>query len=148
MFGNARRAYEAGTKMTTSSRELEAAALFKAARLLEQCRQDWDAADRESRLAEALRYNLRLWTLFQAGLAEPDPGMPDDLRANLLRLSAFVDRRTFELMAHPEASRLNSLIEINRNIALGLSPAPTAASGETISATGPQVRVRPADTQK
>jgi flagellar protein FlaF len=149
MFGNARRAYEAGTKTTTSSRELEAAALFKAARLLEQCRQDWDAADRDARLHEALRYNLRLWTLFQAGLAEPELAMPDELRANLLRLSAFVDRRTFELMGNPEAGRLNALIEINRNIALGLSSTPAAAGhGEKFPTSGPQVRGGSADTRK
>ncbi|MGH7741287.1 MAG: flagellar biosynthesis regulator FlaF [Candidatus Eiseniibacteriota bacterium] len=152
MFGNARRAYEAGTKTSSNSRELEAAALFKAARLLEQCRQDWDAADRDSRLSDALRYNLRLWTLFQADLARPDHEMPAEMRANLLRLSAFIDRRTFELLGHPEAERLNALIEINRNIAQGLSITPPARSdgrtdGETFP-THPQVFKDSADTEK
>jgi len=152
MFSNARRAYEAGTKTTSSSRELEAAALFKAARLLEQCRQDWDAPDRDTRLSDALRYNLRLWTLFQVDLTRPDHDMPAEVRANLLRLSAFIDRRTFELLGHPEAERLNALIEINRNIAQGLStPPPGRAAapptGEN-SPGSPQVLQDRADTEK
>ncbi len=46
MFSSARRAYEAGSKTTAASRDLEATALFKAARQLEACREEWDAADR------------------------------------------------------------------------------------------------------
>ncbi len=121
MFSNARKSYEQGAKATASSRELEAAALFKAARLLDECKQEWDAADRPTRLTEALRYNQRLWTLFQSELSRPDHGLPKPLRANLLQLSAFVDRRTFELMAEPEKERLQVLVDINRSIAAGLS---------------------------
>ena len=46
MFANARRTYESGTKAAPSGRELEAAALFKAARQMEACRRDWDAPGR------------------------------------------------------------------------------------------------------
>jgi flagellar protein FlaF len=125
MFTSAKDAYDRGTKASGSTRELEAAALFKAARFFEACRQNWDAADRPQRLEEALRYNQRLWTLFQTELARTDHELPVELRANLLRLSAFVDRQTFEVMARPEAAKLQSLININRQIAEGLSGRPT-----------------------
>lgn len=115
------KSYDAAAKMTASSRELETAALFKAARLLEACRQEWDAPDRDSRLQEALRHNQRLWSFLQGELSSPDHPMAPDVRVNLLRLSAFVDRRTFELMSHPEPDKLQALIEINRSIAAGLS---------------------------
>lgn len=121
MYGNVRQAYETGAKATESSRELEAAALFKAARLLEGCRQSWESSDSASRLAEALRYNQRLWTFFQSELANPEHGLPAEIRANLLRISTFIDRRTFELMAHPEAAKLQALIDINRHVASGLA---------------------------
>jgi len=125
MFGSVQAAYEAGRKTSLSSRELEAAALFKAARILEVCRQEWDAPGSRERLGEALRQNLRLWTFFQAELSRPDHEMPVDLRRDLLRLSAFVDQRTFELMAHPAREKLQALIEIDRQIASGLAVTPT-----------------------
>lgn len=127
MFASARRAYESGTKAAPSGRELEAAALFKAARQLESCRQDWQAPDRERRLDEALRYNQRLWTFFQGEWMAEDCPLPANLRTNLLRLSAFVDRRTFEMIATPTSEGLRALIEIDRQIAAGLSTPAVAA---------------------
>jgi flagellar protein FlaF len=121
MFNSAAQAYDLGSKTTDSNRSLEAAALFKAGRILEACRQEWNAPDRAERLSEALRYNQRLWTLFQAELMRPDHELPAEIRANLLRLSAFVDQRSFEIMAEPDADKLQALIDINRNIASGLS---------------------------
>lgn len=121
MFASARRAYDSGSKTSASGRELEARALFKAARLLEECRLAWDAADRDQRLDDALRYNLKLWTFFQGELASPECSLPREVRINLLRISQFVDRRTFAMFAQPAPDGLKALIEIDRNIAAGLS---------------------------
>lgn len=121
MFGKGPSAYESAAKATASSRELEAAALFKAARQLDSVKQQWDSPDRDRRLTEALRYNQRLWTIFQTELSRPDHGLPVELRTNLLRLAAFVDQRTFELMGRPEREKLQALVDINRNIAAGLA---------------------------
>jgi len=123
-------AYEAAGKTTASSRQLEAAALFKAARRLEAVRQDWDGPERAGRLKEALRYNQQLWTFFQSELSLPDHEMLTELRVNLLRLSAFVDRRTFEIMAarDPVPDTLQILIDINRNVAAGLSEKPASGA--------------------
>lgn len=120
-------AYEAGAKTAVTNRELEATALFKAARKLEACVQDWEREGHDVRLDEALRYNLRLWTLFQCELSRPEHAMVPQLRQDLLRLSSFVDKCTFEIMADPNPGMLQSLIDINRNIAMGLSsPSPGA----------------------
>jgi flagellar protein FlaF len=130
MYRDARGAYEAGAKCAVTNRELEATALFKAARKLEECLAAWETPGRGAQLDEALRYNLRLWTLFQCELLKPDHVMLPHLRANMLRLSAFVDRRTFELMAEPSLDRVRPLIEVNRNIAMGLSsPGSDRSSG-------------------
>ena len=118
-----RNAYEAGAKTAVTNRELEATALFKAARKLEACLQGWDGPEHASQLDEALRYNLRLWTLFQCELARPGHEIVPELRRDLLRLSAFVDKRTFEVMASPDPKLLQALIDIDRNIAMGLSTA-------------------------
>ena len=121
MYGSARRAYESGAKSAPSGRELEAAALFKAARQLEACANAWEQPGRAAQLDEALRYNQRLWTFFQGELLADGCVLPQDLRANLLRLSAFIDRRTFEMIARPTRVGLRALIEIDRHIAAGLS---------------------------
>jgi len=123
MFNSARQAYEQGAKTADSSRQLESAALFKCARMLESCQRTWDAPGREEALDEALRQNMRLWTLFQAEMAQPEQNVPMDMRINLLKLSRFVDKRTFELMADPQPDKLQALIDINRNIGSGLSSA-------------------------
>jgi flagellar biosynthesis activator protein FlaF len=89
--------------------------------MLESCQRAWDAPGRDQALDEALRHNLRLWTLFQAELVQPERSIPADIRINLLKLSRFVDKRTFELMADPQPDKLQALIDINRNIGSGLS---------------------------
>lgn len=118
-------AHEAGAMTAVTNRELEATALFKAARKLEACVQGWDMSEHAARLDEALRYNLRLWTLFQCELSQPGHEMVPELRRDLLQRSAFVDKRTFEFMAAPEPGKLQALIDIDRDIAIGL-PAPTS----------------------
>jgi flagellar protein FlaF len=124
MHRNAELAYEQGGKVTGSGRELEAAALIKAARMLQACQKEWNHPDRRTRFSEALQANLRLWTFFQVQLSRPDSELPADLRRDLLRLSAFVDRRTIEAMAHPAPDRVQTLIDINRHVAQGLTSTP------------------------
>ena len=131
MEHNALRAYESASRMAPSTRELEANALFKAARKLEACQQTWDAADRTARCAEALRYNQRLWTFFQAELARPDHQLDRQIRQSLLTLSVFIDRRTFEIMASPKKEKLQALIDINRNVAAGLNVKPQTNTSVT-----------------
>lgn len=124
MFRDPRDAYESAVKASTSNREIEATALSKAARLLEECRDVWSSPGNSQRLEKALRYNQRLWTLFQTELARPDHEMLPELRRRLLELSAFVDRRTFEIIAEPRPDKLQVLIDIDRNIAAGLAVRP------------------------
>lgn len=120
MPANALDAYQSVEKTTLSGRELEAAVLMRAAQMLAEVQSQWDAPDRDERLDQALRYNQRLWTLFQVELTAPDHPMPVEIKRNLLSLSAFIDKRTFEVMAFPEPRKLDVLISINKNIAAGL----------------------------
>jgi len=46
--------------------------------------------------------------------------LPQQIKENVLRLSAFVDRRVFEVLAYPATEKLDILININTNIAAGL----------------------------
>lgn len=112
-------AYLSIEKATLSGRELEASVLTKAADMLAQARAAADAQS-ATEIENAVRHNLRVWTLFQAELLDPEHAMPDELRQNLLNLTAFIDKRSLELIADPQQDKLEILIAINRNIAAGL----------------------------
>lgn len=120
MRNNSLKAYQAVENATLSGRELEAGILSRSAARLYSVQSNWDAPNREEMLDEALRYNQRLWTLFQAELMEEGNQMPVEIRRNLLSLSAFIDKRTFDVLSYPAQEKLSILIEINRNIAAGL----------------------------
>ena len=98
--------------------------LTKAALKLRDCQDNWDAPDRDQKLGEALKYNQRIWSIFQSELSRDDHEMPRKLRLDILRLAAFVDRRIFETMAFPEPNKLNIVININNNLAAGLRGSP------------------------
>lgn len=121
MWHDPRSAYESAAKATVSSRELEADALFRAARRLEACQREWGTSGYEQRLEGALKHNQSLWTFLQGELLEASNPMPADLRSQLLSISRFVDRRTFEMMGSPWAEGLTPLIAVNRQIAAGLA---------------------------
>jgi flagellar protein FlaF len=118
------RAYESVNKATQSGREIEAAVLTKAAVKLKECQDNWDAPDRDNRLEEALKYNQRIWSIFQSELAREDNERPKKLRLDILRLAAFIDRRIFETMAFPSPEKLKIVIDINNNLAAGLRSSP------------------------
>ena len=53
-------------------------------------------------------------------MVKADNALPEQIRRNLLTLSAYVDKRIFEIKAFPAPEKLNIVIDINRNIAAGL----------------------------
>ena len=120
MYSNPLAVYEQVDKMTMSGRQLEAEVLSKAAGKLKKCQQNWNASDREQALDEALSYNQRVWSVFQDELSRQDNPLPKELRRDILRLSAFIDKRIFDTIAHPAPEKLSAVIRINENIAAGL----------------------------
>lgn len=125
MYQNASATYQAVERETVSGRETEARVLTEAALKLQSCQKNWDSKDIESRLSEALRYNQKIWSIFQTELTKKDNPLPEQLQKDLLRLSAFVDKRIFEIIASPSPEKLDAVININRNIAAGLRQSPS-----------------------
>jgi flagellar biosynthesis activator protein FlaF len=111
-------------KATLSGRDLEAEVLSKAAYKLKYCQNNWDSPNRDELLDEALKYNQKIWTVFQAELAKPENPLPEKIKQDLLSLSVFVDKRIFEIMSFPAPEKLNAIININLNIAAGLKGSP------------------------
>ena len=124
MYRNPLEAYQTVDRTTMSGRETEARVLAQAALKLKDCQDNWDDEDRNAKLDEALKYNQRIWSVFQGELARQDNPLPRQLKQDLLRLGAFIDRRIFETMAFPAPEKLTAVININQNISAGLRGSP------------------------
>jgi flagellar protein FlaF len=107
-----------------SGRDIEAAALTRCAVILDDCRKNWDAPDRDAALNDALRTNQIVWSILQSELVKDDNPLPIDIRQNILTLSVFIDNRIIQIMAHPEPDKLKIIIDINLNLAAGLRGSP------------------------
>lgn len=107
-------AYAQTHAATLTGPALEAEALIKAARLLERARA---RPNDPVALGEALRFNLKLWTLFQADLSDGGSPLPEDLKAQLLRLSLFMDKSTARLIEGHDPEILHAMIDVNRTLA-------------------------------
>lgn len=114
------KAYEDVQRQTATPRENEARVLTEGARKLKACQENWDAEDRQALLQAALKFNQKIWTIFQTELGKPDNPLPPDLRLNLLKLSVFIDKQIFKTIAAPSPEKLTPIININLSIADGL----------------------------
>lgn len=121
-------AYATIQKESLSTRDLEASILTRAATMLKQAQEIWDSPERDAKLMEAISYNQKIWSFFQAELSSPDNPLPADTRQNILNLSLFIDKRLIEVLAMPDPARLNIVIDINLNLAAGLRSAPSEAA--------------------
>lgn len=130
MYAQQMAAYREMHKESLSGRDLEASVLTKAAVMLKSCKDHWGAPDNDRKLAEALKFHQQIWSIFQVELANPENPLPKELRENILSLSLFMDKRVFEIMAFPAPEKLTAIININLNLAAGLSTKPAAAPSE------------------
>ena len=118
-------------------RELEARVLLKAVRRLQALQDNWGNFKPEE-LEETLRYNRNIWMMFVDTAVENTNGHALEIRNNIANLGAFVCKHSLEILARPEKSKLDILININREIAAGLMTRPPAAASETPPAETPQ----------
>jgi flagellar biosynthesis activator protein FlaF len=117
-------AYKSAQKTAMSGREIEAAALTRAATILKEIQSNWDAPDREEVLLQALKFNQLLWSIFQAELVDENNPLPKELREDILSLSVFIDKRIIDVMAFPAPEKLTAIININLSLAFGLRGEP------------------------
>ena len=114
---SAARAYQEASYQGGDPREREAALLIKAAANLQRTKSD---ASTKEELDQALTFNRQIWTMFVGELLDEKHDMPKDLRQNLVNLGLFTFNHTLEVLADPDKKSVDSLININRNIAEGL----------------------------
>jgi flagellar protein FlaF len=124
MLQNSVNAYTTLQKETLSGRELEASVLSRAGLMLKSVKENWGASDRDHKLLEAVKFNQKVWSFFQAELSDPENPLPKNLREDILNLSIFIDKRLFEVLAYPNPDKLAIIIDIDFNIAAGLRTTP------------------------
>lgn len=107
-------AYGKALKIVPRPRRVEGEALLKAAHLLDR------AAREPGRLAQALEFNFKLWTVFRADLSSPESALPPSLRTNLLDLCAYMDAEIAVAARDPRRANLAPMIAVNRTLAQGL----------------------------
>ncbi len=100
-----------------NKREMDAAAFSQAAYVMDQARQKLNDKELGER---ALKYNQMLWSIVQNDVSQPDNVLPEELKANLMSLSIYVDKQTTIGLKDPTDELFDSLISINLNIAEGL----------------------------
>ncbi|HYH18557.1 MAG TPA: flagellar biosynthesis regulator FlaF [Azospirillum sp.] len=115
-------------------RDVEAWALAEAARRLIDAGHQ---PENPEALQAALQLNQRLWTIFQAAMTEDDCPHPLELRTNIAALSLMVDRETLARLADLDGSKLDVLVNINRNVAGGLLAQKENGAAAAIQATQP-----------
>ena len=116
--------YSTMQKNNLSGRELEASVLTRAGLMLKTVQENWDAPDRDKKLLDAVKFNQKVWSFFQAELSDPENPLPKKLREDILNLSIFIDKRLFETLAFPDKDKLKIVIDIDFNIAAGLRTKP------------------------
>lgn len=99
--------------------ELESRALIRTASGLNMIKEHWE--ERKGELEDALEKNRKLWAILASAVREEDCPQPLEVKRSILSLAMFVFQRTVDTIASPEPHKLDALININLNIAKGLS---------------------------
>ncbi|MBL1421141.1 MAG: flagellar biosynthesis regulator FlaF [Alphaproteobacteria bacterium] len=124
MHNNAQKAYANAAKTTVSPRGREGQLLIKAANKLTNIRDNFKQVSRAD-MNEALTFNRKLWTVFSSSVSSAENPLPLPIKNNIASLAVFIFKHQLSFMAKPEPSKLDSLININRDIASGLFAKPT-----------------------
>ena len=118
-MSSAAQAYARVANTTSSPRDIEAQALLLAANKLQAVMNNVDAT--YTQISEALIFNRKLWTIFLSEAQRDENPNSLDVRQNIANLGVFVLSQTAALQMSPQREHIKPLIEINRNIAAGLS---------------------------
>ena len=118
-MSHAAQAYARTSQTTAAPREIEAQALLKAARQLQEVQTNWTGPDQK--MYKALLFNRRLWSIFLTAAEDNGNQNSLEIRQNIANIGVFVIKQTIEMQMDPDPAKLKSLIDINCNIAAGLS---------------------------
>lgn len=111
--------YAAAETSAQPQNELEARALVRTASRLNNIKENWN--EKSAELQEALDLNRKLWTIFITDVCDESNSLPVEIKQNIANLATFIFKQTFAIIAKPSPEALDTLININMNIARGLN---------------------------
>ena len=121
MYKQALKAYESAQKTAIQTKELERLAIASTIHKLTSARDNFThGKESYDKYADALKFNLKLWTLIQSNITENPTSGTASLRESLLNLSLFIDKQTITALRNPDPKNVTPLIEINKSISGGL----------------------------
>jgi len=103
------------TNRVATAAEVDAMVLRQAADRLQKAQQ----LPEDDFFEETLLFYQLIWTVIQSEMTAENP-LSEEIKANLVSLSIFVDKQTAKAIGAREPDLLETLININRNISLGL----------------------------
>ena len=116
---NAAQAYARVAQTSANPREIEAQALLKAANKLQNAMANWDVHGTD--FNAALMFNRKLWSILLSAVTSDESPQTIEVRQNIANIGTFVMTQTMELQINPKPELLKPLIDINCNLAAGLS---------------------------
>src|SRR6202158_3161034 len=117
-MSHAAQAYARTSQTTAPPREIEAQALLKAARQLQDVQANWTGPDKN--MHHALLFNSRLWSIFMSAAETNDNPQPLEIRQNIANIGVFVMKQTIEMQMNPDPAELQSVIDTHRTLARAL----------------------------
>jgi flagellar protein FlaF len=118
-MSDAAKAYARVANTTAAPREIEAQALLKAANKLQDAMTNAGATT--DHMKDALLFNRKLWSIFMSDALRDGNPQSIEIRQQIANIGVFVLTQTAALQLDPQPEHFKSLIEINRNLAAGLS---------------------------
>lgn len=115
-------AYERTRTMVESPRSTEHRLISEISREMMSA---WDKGSRGAALMPALHRNREMWSTFASTCGAPGNALTPELRASIISLALWVDRHTSAVVTGRES--IEPLLEVNRSLLDGLSPARLAA---------------------
>src|SRR5947207_10763857 len=104
-MSTAAQAYARTAQASTPAREIEAQALLKAAKQLQEVQSNWTGPD--NRMHAALLFNRRLWSIFMSAAESSENPQPLEIRQNIANIGVFVMKQTIDMQVNPEPTKLD-----------------------------------------
>ena len=99
-MSNAAQAYARTSQTTSTPREIEAQALLKAARQLQEVQSNWAGPGKA--MESALLFNRRLWSIFMSAAQTDENPQPIEIRQNIANIGVFVMKQTIDMQINPD----------------------------------------------
>lgn len=117
------KASQAYNSVEKTGRDLEAEVLFKSASRMELVAKAIESGEkvRAQDIGDIFNANQKIWQVFLDNMLDDDAGIPQEIRDNIGSLAVFTFKHTLDILAKPTPDKIQTLIDINRNIATGLS---------------------------